>query len=291
MQQAVVGVKFKEFGKVYSFNPNGLKLSVGDRVIVDTNNGLSFGIIETAETLVDESKINGELKNVLRVATEKDLKQNERNIEKEKEALKITQEEVDALKLDMKLVSAEYNFDASKVIINFLSDNRVDFRDLVKTLAVKLKARIELRQIGIRDQARLVGGIGMCGRPCCCSTFLNDFEKVSIKMAKTQGLSLNPTKISGLCGRLLCCLDYENEYYSEVNKFMPKLNAEVVTNEGSGIVIYTNALKQIASVKITASDGSYRIKDFDFKDLKIQKPNTSDNNKQNAPKDKKGSKK
>ena len=291
MQQAVVGVKFKEFGKVYSFNPNGLKLSVGDKVIVDTNNGLSFGIIETAETLVDESKINGELKNVLRVATEKDLKQNERNIEKEKEALKITQEEIDALKLDMKLVSAEYNFDASKVIINFLSDNRVDFRDLVKTLAVKLKARIELRQIGIRDQARLVGGIGMCGRPCCCSTFLNDFEKVSIKMAKTQGLSLNPTKISGLCGRLLCCLDYENEYYSEVNKIMPKLNAEVVTNEGSGVVVYTNALKQIASVKITASDGSYTIKDFDFKDLKIQKPNTNDNNKQNTPKDKKGNKK
>ena len=291
MQQAVVGVKFKEFGKVYSFNPNGLKLSVGDKVIVDTNNGLSFGIIETAETLVDESKINGELKNVLRIATEKDLKQNERNIEKEKEALKITQEEIDALKLDMKLVSAEYNFDASKVIINFLSDNRVDFRDLVKTLAVKLKARIELRQIGIRDQARLVGGIGMCGRPCCCSTFLNDFEKVSIKMAKTQGLSLNPTKISGLCGRLLCCLDYENEYYSEVNKIMPKLNAEVVTNEGSGVVVYTNALKQIASVKITASDGSYTIKDFDFKDLKIQKPNTNDNNKQNTPKDKKGNKK
>ena len=291
MQQAVVGVKFKEFGKVYSFNPNGLKLSVGDKVIVDTNNGLSFGIIETAETLVDESKINGELKNVLRIATEKDLKQNERNIEKEKEALKITQEEIDALKLDMKLVSAEYNFDASKVIINFLSENRVDFRDLVKTLAVKLKARIELRQIGIRDQARLVGGIGMCGRPCCCSTFLNDFEKVSIKMAKTQGLSLNPTKISGLCGRLLCCLDYENEYYSEVNKIMPKLNAEVVTNEGSGVVVYTNALKQIASVKITASDGSYTIKDFDFKDLKIQKPNTNDNNKQNTPKDKKGNKK
>ena len=142
MQQAVVGVKFKEFGKVYSFNPNGLKLSVGDKVIVDTNNGLSFGIIETAETLVDESKINGELKNVLRIATEKDLKQNERNIEKEKEALKITQEEIDALKLDMKLVSAEYNFYESKFIINFLSDNRVDFIDLVKTLAVKLKARI-----------------------------------------------------------------------------------------------------------------------------------------------------
>ena len=131
----------------------------------------------------------------------------------------------------------------------------------------------------------------MCGRPCCCSTFFNDFEKVSIKMAKTQGLSLNPTKISGLCGRLLCCLDYENEYYSEVNKIMPKLNAEVVTNEGSGVVVYTNALKQIASVKITASDGSYTIKDFDFKDLKIQKPNTNDNNKQNTPKDKKGNKK
>ena len=274
--QAVVGIKFKEAGKVYSFSPNGLKLAVGDRVVVDTSNGASFGIVETAETMVDEKSITGELKNVLRIATKEDILQNEKNLKREKEAMEVTQKEIDDLKLDMKLVSADFNFDGSKVVINFLSDNRVDFRELVKNLASKIKARIELRQIGIRDQAKLVGGIGMCGRACCCASFLNDFEKVSIKMAKTQGLSLNPTKISGLCGRLLCCLDYENEYYAEVNKIMPKLNSEVKTPEGVGVVQYTNALKQIASVKISSSDGSYTIKDFTFKELKPLKTDKKD---------------
>jgi len=274
--QAVVGIKFREAGKVYSFSPNGLKLAVGDKVIVDTSNGASFGVVETAETMVDEKSITGELKNVLRIATKEDISQNEKNLKREKEAMEVTQKEIDDLKLDMKLVSADFNFDGSKVVINFLSDNRVDFRELVKNLASKIKARIELRQIGIRDQAKLVGGIGMCGRACCCASFLNDFEKVSIKMAKTQGLSLNPTKISGLCGRLLCCLEYENEYYSEVNKIMPKLNSEVKTPEGVGVVQYTNALKQIASVKISSSDGSYTIKDFTFKELRPVKTDKKD---------------
>lgn len=281
--QAVVGIKFRDAGKVYSFSPNGLKLAVGDRVIVDTSNGPSFGVVETAETMVEEKSITGELKNVVRIATEQDIKQNEKNLAREKETMEITQKEIDALKLDMKLVSADFNFEGNKVVINFLSDNRVDFRELVKNLASKVKARIELRQIGIRDQAKLVGGIGMCGRACCCASFLNDFEKVSIKMAKTQGLSLNPTKISGLCGRLLCCLDYENEYYAEVNKIMPKLNSEVKTPEGVGTVLYTNALKQIASVKIGASDGSYTIKDFTFKELKpANKPNNKETKKEEA---------
>lgn len=281
--QAVVGIKFRDAGKVYSFSPNGLKLAVGDRVIVDTSNGPSFGIVETAETMVEEKSITGELKNVVRIATEQDIKQNEKNLAREKETMEITQKEIDSLKLDMKLVSADFNFEGNKVVINFLSDNRVDFRELVKNLASKVKARIELRQIGIRDQAKLVGGIGMCGRACCCASFLNDFEKVSIKMAKTQGLSLNPTKISGLCGRLLCCLDYENEYYAEVNKIMPKLNSEVKTPEGVGTVLYTNALKQIASVKIGASDGSYTIKDFTFKELKpANKPNNKETKKEEA---------
>ena len=274
--QAVVGIKFREAGKVYSFSPNGLKLAVGDKVVVDTSNGASFGVVETAETMVDEKSITGELKNVLRIATKEDISQNEKNLKREKEAMEVTQKEIDDLKLDMKLVSADFNFDGSKVVINFLSDNRVDFRELVKNLASKIKARIELRQIGIRDQAKLVGGIGMCGRACCCASFLNDFEKVSIKMAKTQGLSLNPTKISGLCGRLLCCLEYENEYYSEVNKIMPKLNSEVKTPEGVGVVQYTNALKQIASVKISSSDGSYTIKDFTFKELRPVKTDKKD---------------
>ena len=232
--------------------------------------------METAETMVDEKSITGELKNVLRIATKEDISQNEKNLKREKEAMEVTLKEIVDLKLDMKLVSADFNFDGSKVVINFLSDNRVDFRELVKNLASKIKARIELRQIGIRDQAKLVGGIGMCGRACCCASFLNDFEKVSIKMAKTQGLSLNPTKISGLCGRLLCCLEYENEYYSEVNKIMPKLNSEVKTPEGVGVVQYTNALKQIASVKISSSDGSYTIKDFTFKELRPVKTDKKD---------------
>lgn len=279
--QAVVGIKFRDAGKVYSFSPNGLKLSVGDKVIVDTSNGPSFGVVETSETMVEEKSITGELKNVVRIATEQDIKQNEKNLAREKETMEITQKEIDDLKLDMKLVSADFNFEGNKVIINFLSDNRVDFRELVKNLASKIKARIELRQIGIRDQAKLVGGIGMCGRACCCASFLNDFEKVSIKMAKTQGLSLNPTKISGLCGRLLCCLDYENEYYAEVNKIMPKLNSEVKTPEGVGTVLYTNALKQIASVKIGQNDGSYTIKDFTFKELKpANKPNNKETKKE-----------
>ena len=274
--QAVVGIKFRDAGKVYSFSPNGLKLAVGDKVVVDTSNGPSFGVVETSETMVEEKSITGELKNVIRIATEQDIKQNEKILAREKETMEITQKEIDDLKLDMKLVSADFNFEGNKVVINFLSDNRVDFRELVKNLASKVKARIELRQIGIRDQAKLVGGIGMCGRACCCASFLNDFEKVSIKMAKTQGLSLNPTKISGLCGRLLCCLDYENEYYAEVNKIMPKLNSEVKTPEGVGTVLYTNALKQIASVKLSSSDGSYTIKDFTFKELKpANKPNNN----------------
>ena len=278
--QAVVGIKFRDAGKVYSFSPNGLKLAVGDKVVVDTSNGPSFGVVETSETMVEEKSITGELKNVIRIATEQDIKQNEKILAREKETMEITQKEIDDLKLDMKLVSADFNFEGNKVVINFLSDNRVDFRELVKNLASKVKARIELRQIGIRDQAKLVGGIGMCGRACCCASFLNDFEKVSIKMAKTQGLSLNPTKISGLCGRLLCCLDYENEYYAEVNKIMPKLNSEVKTPEGVGTVLYTNALKQIASVKLSSSDGSYTIKDFTFKELKpANKPNNNKDTK------------
>ncbi len=171
----------------------------------------------------------------------------------------------------MQLVETEYIFDGSKVIISFTSDNRVDFRELVKELATKLKTRIELRQIGIRDKSKTVGGIGICGRECCCNLYLNDFEKVSIKMAKTQNLSLNPTKISGLCGRLMCCLEYENPYYQEVSKLMPKLNSEVTTPEGKGVVVYTNILKQTVSVKIEKSEGSFVMKDFTLADIKQNK--------------------
>lgn len=282
MQVTVVGIKFKENGKLYYFDPKGIALKLGDGAIVETARGEEYGIVGGKIKEVDQSSIVSPLKPVIRKATEKDTKKHESNIEKAKTALKVTQELVDKLKLDMQLVETEYIFDGSKVIISFTSDNRVDFRELVKELASKLKTRIELRQIGIRDKSKAVGGIGICGRECCCNLYLNDFEKVSIKMAKTQNLSLNPTKISGLCGRLMCCLEYENPYYQEVTQKMPKVNSEVTTPEGKGIVMYTNILKQIVSVKLDKGEGSFAIKDFKMDEVKPVRQN-----KDNAPKDKK----
>lgn len=269
MQITVVGVKFKENGKLYYFDPQNFDLKVGDGAIVETARGEEYAIVSSKIKKVDESSIVMPLKKVVRKATEKDKKKYEQNLEKAKNALKITQEFVDKLKLDMQLVETEYIFDGSKVIISFTSDNRVDFRELVKELASKLKARIELRQIGIRDKSKTVGGIGICGRECCCNLYLDDFEKVSIKMAKIQNLSLNPTKISGLCGRLMCCLEYENPYYQEVTVKMPKLNSEVNTPEGKGTVLYTNVLKQVVSVKLDRGEGSFAAKDFKLEDIKM----------------------
>lgn len=271
MQVTVVGIKFKDTGKIYYFDPKGIFLKVGDGAIVETARGEEFGWVGSKVKQVDESSIVSPLKSVIRKATEKDIKKHESNIEKAKTALKVTQELVDKYKLDMQLVETEYIFDGSKVIISFTSDNRVDFRELVKELASKLKTRIELRQIGIRDKSKTVGGIGICGRECCCNLYLNDFEKVSIKMAKTQNLSLNPTKISGLCGRLMCCLEYENPYYQEVTGKMPKLNSEVTTPDGKGQVIYTNVLKQTVSVKLDKGEGSFAVKDYKLEEIKFQK--------------------
>lgn len=271
MQVTVVGIKFKDTGKIYYFDPKGIFLKVGDGAIVETARGEEFGWVGSKVKQVDESSIVSPLKSVIRKATEKDIKKHESNIEKAKTALKVTQELVDKYKLDMQLVETEYIFDGSKVIISFTSDNRVDFRELVKELASKLKTRIELRQIGIRDKSKTVGGIGICGRECCCNLYLNDFEKVSIKMAKTQSLSLNPTKISGLCGRLMCCLEYENLYYQEVTNKMPKLNSEVITPDGKGQVIYTNVLKQTVSVKLDKGEGSFAVKDYKLEEIKFQK--------------------
>lgn len=271
MQVTVVGIKFKDTGKIYYFDPKGIFLKVGDGAIVETARGEEFGWVGSKVKQVDESSIVSPLKSVIRKATEKDIKKHESNIEKAKTALKVTQELVDKYKLDMQLVETEYIFDGSKVIISFTSDNRVDFRELVKELASKLKTRIELRQIGIRDKSKTVGGIGICGRECCCNLYLNDFEKVSIKMAKTQNLSLNPTKISGLCGRLMCCLEYENPYYQEVTSKMPKLNSEVTTPDGKGQVIYTNVLKQTVSVKLDKGEGSFAVKDYKLEEIKFQK--------------------
>lgn len=274
MQQKV-GVRFKIGTKVYTFLAD-FSVNVGDNVIVETSLGQGYATVDKIEDVKENEDLSN-YKNVLRVATKEDDKQNEINMDKERTAIATTKELVEKMNLDMNVVNAEYSFDGTKVIIDFISDNRVDFRDLVKDLAVKLRTRIELRQIGIRDQAKMVGGIGICGRVCCCASHLKDFEKVSIKMAKVQGLALNPTKISGSCGRLMCCLEYENEYYSEVYPKMPKLNAEVKTPDGVGVVMYTNALKQIASVKLTTNDGGFTIKDYLFDDISKVASNGNNN--------------
>ena len=292
MQQKV-GVRFKINPKVSYYNSN-IELKRGDYVIVESDLGSSFGVVDNV-IFVDDEVPN--LKKVIKKADENDVKQNEINIEKEKKAIEITKNLCVKLNLNnMEIVNAEYSFDGAKVIINFISEDRVDFRELVKELASSLKTRIELCQIGTRDQARMVGGIGICGRICCCAAHLKDFEKVSIKMAKVQGLSLNPTKISGSCGRLMCCLDYENEYYSEIYPKIPKINAFVKTPDGDGVVVYTNALKQLVSVKIEQKDGSTIIKDFSIdnvstkerhsessqkKDCNQQNQNNKNNNNQN----------
>lgn len=260
-----VGVRFNINPKIYTFISD-IDLSKGDFVIVETALGQGFGVVEMVDELVEKNDSN--YKKVLRKATKNDIVQNEENKEKEKSTILEAKSLSEKYNLDMNIVNAEFSFDGSKVIIDFISENRVDFRDLVKELANKLKTRIELKQIGIRDQAKMVGGIGICGRVCCCAAHLKDFEKVSIKMAKVQGLALNPTKISGSCGRLMCCLEYENEYYSEVYPKIPKLNSTVSTPDGKGTVMYTNALKQIASVRIEAKDGGVTIKDFSFDQIK-----------------------
>ena len=273
--QQIVGVRFKIGTKIYNFSSE-TSLKKGDFVIVETSLGQGFGVVEK----IEDFKEGMELKPVIRKATKDDVKQNEDNLEKERVAIQTTKQLVEEMNLDMNVVNAEYSFDGSKVVLDFISDNRVDFRDLVKELATKLKTRIELRQIGIRDQAKMVGGIGICGRVCCCASHLKDFEKVSIKMAKVQGLALNPTKISGSCGRLMCCLEYENDYYSEVYPKTPKINGEVKTPDGIGTVLYTNALKQIASVKIVAKDDSITIKDYSFDDLSKSSSNKESNEKE-----------
>ena len=260
-----VEVRFNINPKTYSFLCE-FDVKKGDYVVVETSLGQGLGLVEEVCEFTEKS--DDKYKNVVRIATQKDIKQNEENKDKSKVAIETAKKLAESLNLDMNVVNAEYSFDGSKVLIDFISENRVDFRDLVKELANKLKTRIELRQIGIRDQAKMVGGIGICGRVCCCSSHLKDFEKVSIKMAKVQGLSLNPTKISGACGRLMCCLEYENDYYSEVYPKLPKVGSQVQTPDGVGTAEYVNPLKQIVSVKIVAKDGSTTIKDFSLDSIK-----------------------
>lgn len=244
----VVGVKFRSNAKIYFFTPNDNEFAVNDGVIVETARGIEYGnIIQTAHN-VSDSEIVGQLRSVIRKATDEDKQTNDENISKRIDALKQAEEKVKSNNLNMKLIDVEFTFDKSKVIFYFTADGRVDFRELVRDLASIFRTRIELRQVGIRDEAKLLGGLGPCGRECCCSYFLPDFERVSIKMAKVQGLSLNPTKISGLCGRLMCCLKFENDHYCETAKVMPKLGSTVTTPDGEGVVNSLDMLKRKVKV-------------------------------------------
>lgn len=253
---SVVGIKFKDAGKMYFFSPGDLKTTLGDNVIVETARGLEFGTVCQAETEVKESELVAPLKNIVRIATEADYRKHEENLAKKEEALRICQEKIDAHELEMKLIDVEYTFDNSKVVFYFTADGRVDFRELVKDLASVFRMRIELRQIGVRDEAKMLGGVGNCGRGLCCNTWLRDFEPVSIKMAKVQNLSLNPTKISGICGRLMCCLKYENDIYNEMKKGMPNVGERVKTPDGIGLVTDVNILENIVKTRIVLEEAS-----------------------------------
>lgn len=250
----IIGVRFKSVGKIYYFDPAGLDIKMGDSVIVETARGVECGEVTLTDREIDETRFTNPLKKVIRVATSQDFKQIERNKKKEEDAFKICEEKIAAHKLKMNLIEVECTFDNSKLLFYFTAENRVDFRELVKDLAAVFRTRIELRQIGVRDEAKMLGGLGICGQPFCCSRFLGEFYPVSIKMAKEQSLSLNPTKISGTCGRLMCCLKYEQDGYEELYRTTPKAGSIVKTPEGRGIVEDANLLTGKLRVKIDKTD-------------------------------------
>ena len=264
----IIGVRFKNTGKVYYFDPGQNQLEKGSLVVVETARGIECGEVVIPNKEVADSTIVKPLKPVLRPATQEDKRRAKENAEKEQRAMRVCQEKIAAHKLDMKLVDVEYTFDNSKILFYFTADGRVDFRDLVKDLASVFRTRIELRQIGVRDEAKMLGGLGICGRPFCCSQFLSDFQPVSIKMAKEQGLSLNPTKISGSCGRLMCCLKYEQDAYESLLRMTPKVGALVTTKEGKGVVCDANILTGVVKVRLDKSPDSPPVV-MDRKDVKV----------------------
>ncbi len=268
--KTVIGVKFRKPGKIYFFDPENLQIKRDDYVIVDTQMGEEIGKVVIDNKKVNEEKLANTLKKVIRVATSQDLKQYEENKLKEPEALKICEQKIKKHKLEMRLIDVEYKFDNSKILFYFTAEGRIDFRDLVKDLASIFKTRIELRQIGVRDEVRRIGGNGICGRELCCCSFLGNFDTVSIKMAKEQNISLNPAKISGNCGRLMCCLKYEQEVYEEKIKRLPKIGAIVKTEDGKGTVEEVETLKERVKVKIKDGD-DYFYKRYDAQDVKIIK--------------------
>ncbi len=267
----IVGVRFKKPGKIYFFDPGDLQINNRDFVIVETSQGQEFGEVAIANRMVEDESVLKPLKKVIRIATQKDKKHNEENKKKEKEAFDICNKKIKEHKLDMTLTDVEFKFDNSKVLFYFTADGRIDFRELVKDLATIFKTRIELRQIGVRDEVKRIGGNGVCGRELCCCSFLGNFETVSIKMAKEQNMSLNPSKISGNCGRLMCCLKYEQEVYEEKINRLPKIGAIVKTEDGEGTVEGVETLKEKLRVKLKDDNGEYYFKKYDAKDVKIIK--------------------
>ena len=267
----VIGVRFKDAGKIYYFDPDAYIFEFGDHAIVETVRGVEYGEVVIEPREVPEKEVVLPLKKVIRKATDADYDVVLKNRDKEQEAFFICQEKIEKHGLEMKLVDVEYTFDTKKVIFYFTADGRVDFRELVKDLASVFRTRIELRQIGVRDQAKFLGGLGPCGRECCCCSFLGEFQPVSIKMAKDQNLSLSPAKISGLCGRLMCCLNYEHEHYAAMKRHMPPSGASVRTPDGQGVVVDSNLIKETVRVKIELPDGTFDISEYAVKDIKFKR--------------------
>ena len=280
----VIGVRFKKAGKVYYFSPGEVWPAPGEFVIVETTRGIELGEVVTGAREVADEKLVAPLKNVIRKATDEDLQVQATNEEREKEAFQICVQKIEQHKLEMKLVSVEYTFDDSKIIFYFTANGRVDFRDLVKDLAGIFHMRIELRQIGVRDEAKMLGGLGACGRQICCGAFLGDFQPVSIKMAKEQNLSLNPTKISGQCGRLMCCLKYEQDYYEETLKKLPRVGKDIMTPDGVGIVTEINVLRERVKVRVKTGDDTFEVKEYELPDVRKLAPGEKALYQESAPK-------
>ncbi len=266
----VIGVRFREVGKIYYFTPNNIDVKKNDNVIVETARGVEYGTVVTDIKRIADDELPTPAKPIMRIATEADAATNEKNKKKEQEAFAVCKEKIKKHGLEMKLIGVEYTFDGKKILFYFTADGRIDFRELVKDLAAVYRTRIELRQVGVRDEAKMLGGIGMCGRPLCCSTFLPEFAPVTIKMAKEQNLSLNPTKISGVCGRLMCCLKNEQESYEYLNSNLPDIGEKVKTVDGTfGEVASVNVIRQLVKI-VVENDGDREIKEYHIKQIKYK---------------------
>lgn len=263
----VTGVKFSDVGKVYYFDGKDFELERGTKVLVETIRGRELATVVYPKKEVED--FNEELKPILRIASDKDIKFDNLNKDRAIKEKPVVQDIIRKVGLDIKVSQIEYTIDGSKMIISFASEERVDFRDLIKELVNKYRCKIELRQIGIRDETKIIGGIGICGRACCCASHLTEFDKVTIKMAKNQGLALNPAKVSGLCGKLMCCLEYENDFYAEQLGKMPKVNSHVMTPDGEGVVMYNNILKGVVTVKIIKDENNFTINTYEIDKIKF----------------------